>query len=120
MNIQNKDNIDLFYFDGCPSWRNALTELELALKSLGLSRVIKLVHIVTDADARVNRFVGSPTIRIDGEDLFPVDHTDFALGCRLYTTPEGMRGWPSSEMIRVALAEQGLLHPGEARADQMG
>lgn len=44
-------------------------------------------------------------IRIDGVDLFPVDHSDYALGCRLYTTPEGMRGWPSSEMIRAALAE---------------
>ena len=120
MDIQKNKGSELLYFDGCPSWRNALAEFELALKSLGLSRDINLVHIGTDTEARVNRFVGSPTIRIDGEDLFPVDHTDFALGCRLYTTPEGMRGWPSSEMIRTALAEQSLLHPGETSADQMG
>ncbi len=118
MDIQKKKGIELLYFDGCPAWRNALAEFELALKSLGLSRGIDLVQIETDTEARVNRFVGSPTIRIEGEDLFPVDHTDYALGCRLYTTPEGMRGWPSTEMILAALAEQDLLHPGEAGADQ--
>ena len=116
MDIQKKNGIELLYFDGCPSWRNALAELELALKSLGLSRDINLVQIDTNIEAKVNRFVGSPMIRIDGVDLFPVDHTDYALGCRLYTTPEGMRGWPSSEMIQAALVEQNLLPSGDPGA----
>ena len=105
MKLQKVENVELLYFDGCPSWRNALAELELALKSLGLPKDINLVQIDTDSEAKVNRFVGSPMIRIDGVDLFPVDHSDYALGCRLYTTPEGMRGWPSLDMIQAALAE---------------
>ena len=49
---------------------------------------------------------GSPTIRVDGEDLFPVpERAGYALGCRMYATPEGLRGSPTTEMLREALAK---------------
>lgn len=50
------------------------------------------------------RVPGSPTIRVDGQDLFPVpQRASYALGCRTYATPEGLRGSPTAEMLREAL-----------------
>jgi hypothetical protein len=67
---------------------------------------LELVAVNTDEEAQRLRFPGSPTIRVDGEDLFPVpERAGYALGCRMYTTPEGLRGSPTTEMLREALAK---------------
>lgn len=58
----------------------------------------------TDEEARRLRFPGSPTIRLGGQDLFPVpEQGDWRLGCRVYTTPEGLKGSPTVSMLREAL-----------------
>ena len=73
---------------------------------------VELVAVNTDEEARRLRFPGSPTIRVDGEDLFPVpDRAEYALGCRMYTTSEGLRSSPTVEMVRASLAERNLV-PG--------
>jgi hypothetical protein len=42
---------------------------------------------------------------VDGEDLFPMPERGvWALGCRMYATPEGLRGYPTREMVGDALA----------------
>ena len=54
---------------------------------------VSLVAVNTDEEARRLAFPGSPTIRVDEEDLFPVsDRTEYALGCRMYATAEGLAG----------------------------
>jgi hypothetical protein len=64
----------------------------------------------TDEEARRLEFPGSPTLRADGEDLFPVpDRVGYALGCRMYATPEGLKGSPTAKMVRAALVERNLL-----------
>ena len=46
---------------------------------------MELVEIATDEQARRERFFGSPTIRIDGEDVIPPAKGDpVGLSCRLY------------------------------------
>jgi len=83
--------MEVLYFDGCPTYRTAEN---------------------TDEEARRLRYPGSPTIRVDGEDLFPVpDRTEYALGCRMYATAEGLKGSPTAMMLRAALAERNLV-PG--------
>ena len=100
--------VELLYFDGCPSWRTALEHLHAALAELGLEGDVRLTRVETGEQAVEQRFVGSPTIRLDGEDLFPAGSEDYALGCRLYATPEGLRGWPTPEMLRDALSQRGV------------
>jgi hypothetical protein len=95
--------VELLYFDGCPSWRAAYDHLKMALVELGFSDDVRLVHVKTNDQALGLRFAGSPTIRLDGQDLFPTDQTDYGLGCRLYMTPEGMRGYPTVGMLREAI-----------------
>jgi hypothetical protein len=71
---------------------------------------VRMVAVNTDEEAQRLRFPGSPTVRVDGEDLFPVpDRTGYALGCRMYVTPEGLKGSPTAKMVWATLAERNLL-----------
>ena len=51
---------------------------------------VELVEIASDEQARRERFFGSPTIRIDGEDVIPPAEGDpVGLSCRLYRLRDG-------------------------------
>ena len=53
------------------------------------------------------RFPGSPTIRVDGRDIAPgfEDPCDWTPRCRVYLTPDGLRGVPPRAWIVAALHE---------------
>ena len=96
--------VELLYFDGCPSYTVAEERLRQVLAEQGLDTDIGMVHVETDEDAHRLRFPGSPTIRVDGRDLFATgEERDGALGCRIYSTPDSLAGAPTAEMIRQAL-----------------
>lgn len=96
--------VELLYFDGCPSYLLAEGRLRQILAERGMDAHIEMVRVETDEEARRLRFPGSPTIRVDGTDLFPTGELmDGALGCRVYATPGGLAGAPTQEMIERAL-----------------
>lgn len=96
--------IELLYFEGCPSTDVAERVLREALNLEALDTEITLVRVETDEEASRLRFPGSPTIRLNGEDPFPVPEQErWALSCRTYVTPDGLRGAPTVEMLRPAL-----------------
>jgi hypothetical protein len=100
--------VEVLYFDGCPSYVAATRNVSEVLSELGMEAEVELVGVNSDEEAERLRFPGSPTIRVDGRDLFPIPERDvWALGCRTYATPEGLKGYPTREMIRDALAHQG-------------
>jgi hypothetical protein len=102
--------IEILYFDGCPTYQAAEETVRGVLAEQGIEAEVELVAVNTDEEAKRLRFPGSPTIRVDGEDLFPVpDRVGYALGCRMYATPEGLKGSPTAEMVRTALAERNLV-----------
>ena len=104
--------VEVLYFDGCPTYQAAEKILRRLLAQEGAEAEVELVAANTDEEARRLRFPGSPTIRVDGEDLFPVpERAGYALGCRMYATPEGLKGSPTPEMVRASLAERNLV-PG--------
>src|SRR5215218_4129592 len=94
--------VEMLFFDGCPNHEALLPHLRALLNAGGANDTdIELVR-VEDADAaEAARFLGSPTVRIDGEDVEPGadDRTDFGLKCRLFATPEGLRGMPADEWV---------------------
>ena len=52
-------------------------------------------------------FPGSPTILVNGEDLFPAERrATRATSCRIYATPEGPKNHPTATMVREALVER--------------
>ena len=98
--------VEILYFDGCPTYLAAEETVRRVLAEEGVEAEVGLVAVNTDDEARRLRFPGSPTIRADGRDLFPggaPERGDWRLGCRLYATPEGLRGSPTPEMVRAAL-----------------
>ena len=104
--------VEILYFDGCPTYLRAEETLRGVLAGEGVEADVELVAVNTDEEAQRLRFPGSPTIRVDGEDLFPVPvRTGYALGCRMYATAEGVKGSPTAMMLQAALAERNLV-PG--------
>ena len=94
--------VEVLYFDGCPTYVAATRTLQEVLSELEAE--VELVAVNTDEEARRLRFPGSPTLRLDGRDLFPVpERSVWALGCRTYATPEDLKGYPTREMIRDVL-----------------
>ncbi|MDQ3498416.1 MAG: DUF2703 domain-containing protein [Actinomycetota bacterium] len=101
--------IEILYFDRCPTYGAAEKTVRGVLAEQGIEAGVELVAVNTDEEAQRLRFPGSPTIRMDGRDLFPVaDRAEYALGCRMYATPEGLRRSPTAEMVRASLAERNL------------
>src|SRR5215203_565987 len=101
-----KMKVEILYFDGCPTYLRAEETLRGVLAREEVEADVELVAVNTDQEARRLRFPGSPTIRVDGEDLFPVpERAGYALGCRMYATPEGLKDSPTTEMLREALAK---------------
>ena len=98
--------LELLFHRDCPSWHAALRELSAALRALGIDAEPELVEVGDGEEARALRFPGSPTLRLDGEDLFPVPRPHLGLTCRLYLTPGGARGYPSRRMIAEALEKR--------------
>lgn len=92
--------IELLYFDGCPSWQNALDNLKSVLHEEGITESVNVLEIMNDEQAQKEKFLGSPSIRIDGNDLWFEQRENYSLSCRVYATPEGVKGWPTDEMLR--------------------
>jgi hypothetical protein len=100
--------VEVLYFDGCPTYETATKTLRAVLAGAGLEAEVQLVAVNSDDEAGRLRFPGSPTIRVDGEDLLPVaGREEWRLGCRVYATPQGFRGSPTAEMLREALMKGG-------------
>jgi hypothetical protein len=100
--------VELLYFDGCPSYRTVQRLLDQVLAEEGIAATVAMVRIEDEADALRQQFLGSPTLRFDGVDPFAKPGQDnFAMQCRVYHTPEGLKGWPTKEMLRTAVRESG-------------
>jgi len=97
--------IELLYFDGCPSWENGLKNLEAALQEEGLLASVEMVNVINDNDAMRLKFLGSPHFRVDGRDLWPEERDSYSLSCRVYVTPEGVKGFPTVAMLKQQLKQ---------------
>jgi hypothetical protein len=83
-------HVELLFWDGCPSYPKALAELRGAMAEAAMdpSRVV-VREVRTEAQARLESFVGSPTIRIDGVDVQPPGEEPAGLCCRVYHRRDG-------------------------------
>lgn len=100
--------IEFLYSDGCPFAISAETNLAEVLFEEEINPHIERVYIASHEQALEHRFLGSPTIRVNGMDIEPHarDSTDYGIRCRLYFCNCGtMVNWPSKDMIRKAIVE---------------
>jgi hypothetical protein len=64
-------NIELLYTKDCPNFRKARRLIHDTIKSLGLNVPLRKIEIKDEDDSKKCSFPGSPTIRINGEDIEP-------------------------------------------------
>jgi len=97
--------IEILYFDGCPSHERLLPVLEQMADAHGTQ--LDRVRIETVDEAERLRFLGSPSVRVDGRDVEPGmdERSDFGMTCRLYRSAAGQSGVPPREWIEEALRE---------------
>jgi hypothetical protein len=98
--------IEFLFWEGCPSHERALGDLTGLLDEHGISRdQLSVIELETEADAQRERFIGSPTIRIDGTDIFDPGDTPYALDCRVYYRRDGkVSPLPDHDDVRDAIA----------------
>ncbi|MCJ7520291.1 MAG: DUF2703 domain-containing protein [Anaerolineaceae bacterium] len=96
--------IEVLFFSDCPSWNFTIKDLNAVLDELALKAQISLTKVDTNTDAETHKFPGSPTIRVNGHDLFPIDLAGYALRCRVYQTPYGLKGTPTREMLKEQIS----------------
>jgi hypothetical protein len=94
--------IEVLYFEGCPNYLPAVDRLRAVLAGEGLPAELIEIEVKDNSDAKALKFLGSPTIRVNGHDIEASlqDVSEAGFACRRY--PGGL---PSEEMIRAALRE---------------
>lgn len=93
--------VTLLYFDDCPSWRTADERLRSLQAELDFTLEHQLVTTAEEAE-RVS-FRGSPTVLVDGEDVFAHGDEPVGLSCRIHQTPDGPAGSPTTAQLRAAI-----------------
>jgi hypothetical protein len=97
--------IEVLMFEGCPNVEATLAEVRTAIAATNESVDVKIVP-VDDVEAAVRlRFLGSPTVRVDGIDIevSASARNDYGLQCRIYENGGRLQGVPSAESIVSAL-----------------
>ena len=98
--------IEFLYFEDCPSHEAALALLREVLAEAQVSAPVEIIRVETDEEAQSYTFYGSPTIRIDGNDIAPLPEgmDQPALTCRGYRRADGrISPLPPRELIKAAL-----------------
>lgn len=93
--------LELLHFDGCPNWTIAAERLDDIAARRGL--VVHRRLITTSEDAEAERFRGSPTILVDGRDPFATGDEPFGLACRIFETPDGPAGSPTTAQLEAVI-----------------
>lgn len=98
--------IEVLYVAECPSHPEAVKLVKDILAVEGIAAEIHEVLVRDQEMAHELRFLGSPTIRINGRDVAgePQEPQRFGLSCRLYAGSKHA-GLPPAEMIHHAVVE---------------
>jgi hypothetical protein len=104
--------VSFLYYEDCPSYDLALERLREVMAEESIPGEVEVIKVETEEQARELRFVGSPTIRVDGQDIDPPRDSTYALSCRAYHLEDGrISPLPSKDMIRRALSSPAKSRP---------
>lgn len=96
--------IEVLYFKDCPNHPATTQRVREAIKQAGVHADVWERELAPEDDAAKLKFLGSPTVLVDGVDVEPAARcrTDFGFSCRKYF---GGAGVPPVEMIVAAIRE---------------
>ena len=93
--------VEVLYFKGCPHHEPAVELTKQVVSELGLGVSVEEVEVTNGDEANRLRFLGSPSVHVDGVDIDPEarGRTEYAMSCRMY----GQSGVPPRELLEAAL-----------------
>lgn len=96
--------VEILYFDGCPNHEPLVGRVPELLHAAGVDAEVVSRRVDSEQQALALRFLGSPTVRVDGRDVEPgaAARSDYGLKCRLYRSVGGVSGQPSDQLILAA------------------
>jgi hypothetical protein len=94
--------IEILYVLGCPNYQPTCERLQAVLASEMVTSGIQGIPVTTEVEAKALLFPGSPTVRVNGEDVEPHQTSVPSLACRLYQNRSGI---PSEQLLRVAISD---------------
>ncbi|MEJ5946915.1 thioredoxin family protein [Pseudokineococcus basanitobsidens] len=97
-------DVALLYFEDCPNWKvteERLTALVAERPDVLVSRYL----VDTPEEAERTRSHGSPSIQVDGVDLFATPDAKVGLSCRRYASPDGYQGTPTLDQLHAVFAD---------------
>jgi hypothetical protein len=99
--------VEVLYFSGCPNHPVAVDRVREILQQENVTAEMIEIQVRDAATADAMKFLGSPTIRIDGHDIELAARSAkaFGLTCRTYMVDGHRDGVPPMEWIRAALIE---------------
>ncbi|GAB4364643.1 MAG: hypothetical protein Kow00128_06490 [Deltaproteobacteria bacterium] len=96
--------VEILYFEGCPNHTPAFELVERVLQREGIRAEVDRVEVPDFETARALRFLGSPSVRVDGVDIEPGREGDPPFfGCRTYTVEGRTSGLPPEAWLVDAL-----------------
>ena len=103
----SRPRVEILYVEGCPNHESTQALVERIAAEVRLPAEIECVHVRDAETASRLRFLGSPTVRVNGADVEPgaERRSGFVLSCRVYRRERGFSGQPDEGWIRDALTE---------------
>ena len=101
--------VEVLTFEGCPHAEPALELVKRVIADSGVGATVRRVDVPDAEAAAAERFLGSPTIRVNGRDIEPGvgERDQYVLSCRIYRTESGLKGEPDEQWLREALSGAG-------------
>lgn len=97
-------DVELLVVEDCPHEGSTAQLLRRALDDVGLARTrIHTTVVRTPEQAIALKFVGSPSVRINGRDVVEPSGRRYGLACRVYQTDAGRSGTPDLTTLRREL-----------------
>lgn len=99
--------IEFLYFEGCPSYKDALKNLKDALFQEGIYMDIELINVESLEMAEKFSFQGSPSVRFDGRDI-ENRNEGYSYSCRIYTINGEKTGIPTKKFFLEKIRDVAL------------
>jgi arsenate reductase len=101
--------VEVLVFEGCPHAGEALSLVREAVARLAPKSQVIRVEVDTPEKATALGFLGSPSVRVNGEDIERRSAGRGALCCRTYSGKGVPSGWMIEAAILRALKPAGIL-----------
>ncbi len=97
--------LELLYLAGCPHHDEAVDLVKSVLEAEGIPAGVQQILIRNPEDADAHRFPGSPTVRVNGQDIegLSADRLGIGFACRTYFAEGKAHGVPPRSWLEVAV-----------------